>query len=497
MASPVKERTQAARNMRTSETVEYTPPSIPDGFQLRSFVFLTRHGDRTPAYMKLGGTSTKERAFWTERLPTNQVLASWDRVLPHRPNLAYPDPVSVAITGSDAKAYEGVEQPIQSSHDQLNGQLTSRGAAQLRSSGKALAKAYGHLWDGKVKYSDLYVRSTHYPRVIRSCQNLLLGFLGAETQEDGTVSELEVLGSIPSCSVEVGDPLTTQWEHPQSKMYAPRMASIFKDSITEAMRQSFDENEENGESSHVKKIREEAGDFRDVRRELVKAAQEEIAKRAEGECLLEDNKQLFNEEGDKMEWDMLIESQNLWDEFHCRRHHGRDVPMKLTDRHQSTIETAWSLAYDTPEARKLGMGRLLREIEVHISGIPDAKGKRLPKPKNRGVIFAGHDATIMPLLSYFDAFDGRWPLFASTVTIEVLEKKESENEKKEKDEDFTPIENVFIRLLRNDKVLRLPALEALEPSKDGVYSFAIFRDYIREHSYDREIDYVLHAHSTK
>jgi len=415
-------------------------------------------------------------------------MQSWENSFLHVDSLGYPNPIAVGQTGADAKAFAG-SAGVGAEHSSINGQLTRRGASQLRSAGRALRKTYPDVFADE----DLYIRSTHYPRVVRSMQNLLIGFFGLETDEEGVIvrqkgEKESLIRVVPSCDVGSGDPLTTQWEHPHSKMYAPYMESIFMDTIEEAMRMSNGEQTKGElltpESRHVKKIKEESGNFRELHREMMKKAEEEIACREVGEDLRKDDNPLFEKvtPGEKTAWKVLKENQALWDEWHCRRHHGRKVPTELTDRHQSNIETAWSAAYDTPEARKLGMGRFLEEIVSHID-----------TDKHRGVLFAGHDATIMPLLSFFDAFDGRWPVFASSVTFEVLE-REGEAAGK------------FIRMLRNDKPLRLPALEAFakekgidEPYADmAIYPFDTFKLYVKEHSYgDREIDYILHAHSKK
>jgi len=327
-------------------------------------------------------------------------------------------------------------------------------------------------------------------------------------------------------SAEVnGDPMTTQWEVPHSKMHSPRMKAIFTHSISELMHLSLMKdsplkesertedvhsscaaslredgailNESELAASHFfSKIRNEVGDLK----ELYHLVREEVKKECGEEINNGNNNNNGGGDGDdnwhwRSNWSALLQMVAQWDKWHCLRHHGQKVDHGLVDRLQSLVEVMWAIGYSTREGLTLGMGRLMKEILAHI-GTPSLA---VP-PVHRAVIFVGHDSTIMPLLSYFGAFrDSRWPYFAATLTFEVLEREEDEN-------------NLYIRLLRDSIVVSLPGLERwIESQGDGegkgqveenaslmrdqkIYSLKSISAFVRDHSHASEGEYLSNSY---
>src|SRR5436309_12190948 len=77
--------------------------------------------------------------------------------------------------------------------------------------------------------------------------------------------------------------------------------------------------------------------------------------------------------------------------------------------------------YETLEMRRLAMGPFLADLRdvilSKVNNISETKDLKI-------AIYSGHDSTIAPLLTIFNAFDRKWPKFNSHLTLELFESKE-------------------------------------------------------------------------
>ena len=82
--------------------------------------------------------------------------------------------------------------------------------------------------------------------------------------------------------------------------------------------------------------------------------------------------------------------------------------------------------------------------------------------------YSGHDTTLFPLLSLFD-FDlsTQWPPYASFLNLEYFHKEEKSK----------CINDIYIRITLNNKILKLP----LTSHGDGMYSYKEFRKHMMEY----------------
>lgn len=81
--------------------------------------------------------------------------------------------------------------------------------------------------------------------------------------------------------------------------------------------------------------------------------------------------------------------------------------------------------YNNNEYSKLAMGPLWSEIMDNVNAVVHEQDTILypkPRPTPKVAVFAGHDTTIIPLLaSLGDAYDEKWPPYASMVLLEIHE----------------------------------------------------------------------------
>ena len=128
---------------------------LPPELVLRHIIILTRHGDRAPISRSIG-TFKVDDNFWKDTLPPKEDVARWDEMHP----------------------VEDMAPVKRLDHAQeVFGQLTARGAEQLRALGNILRirlqTIAPHLLD---PLASLTARSTNLRRTIQSAQNFLCGF---------------------------------------------------------------------------------------------------------------------------------------------------------------------------------------------------------------------------------------------------------------------------------------------------------------------------------
>lgn len=72
----------------------------------------------------------------------------------------------------------------------------------------------------------------------------------------------------------------------------------------------------------------------------------------------------------------------------------------------------WGAVYGDAAVARLGMGRLLHEVDATLDAASRGEGARL-------VLISGHDSTIVPFLAALGLFDNQWPPYAAHVRVEL------------------------------------------------------------------------------
>ncbi|RIA89614.1 histidine phosphatase superfamily, partial [Glomus cerebriforme] len=134
------------------------------------------------------------------------------------------------------------------------------------------------------------------------------------------------------------------------------------------------------------------------------------------------------------------------------------IPKEFTDEIVDKIDEIstgeWFYGfYETLEMRRLAIGRFLAELrEIILSKVNNTSETKDLK----FAIYSGHDSTIAPLITTFNAYNHRWPKFNSHLTLELFESKEKSSFFKL----FSSAQdNHYIRVKYNDKILELPACQ--------------------------------------
>eukprot|EP00051_Salpingoeca_urceolata_P029067 m.6366 g.6366 ORF g.6366 m.6366 type:complete len:430 (+) comp2614_c0_seq1:61-1350(+) len=112
------------------------------------------------------------------------------------------------------------------------------------------------------------------------------------------------------------------------------------------------------------------------------------------------------------------------DSLVSRMAHGKEIPSHITE--EAIREADRGAAFlmrevfmsGNEELAVLASGSLLHELLERLRQVK--AGKNVPRLS----VYSGHDTTLIPLLLIFDAFDGKWPPFASHIEIELLQDAE-------------------------------------------------------------------------
>ena len=115
----------------------------------------------------------------------------------------------------------------------------------------------------------------------------------------------------------------------------------------------------------------------------------------------------------------------------------------------ATLEMKRTIAHSDTESLKLSIGPFLPDILHVIDNIRDGLTRSVVqatphKDIKRLYLFSGHDTTIIPLLLVLGVFDGQWPAYSASVTLELLQDARSRDK-------------LYVRALHDDTPLVLPA----------------------------------------
>ncbi len=125
--------------------------------------------------------------------------------------------------------------------------------------------------------------------------------------------------------------------------------------------------------------------------------------------------------------------------------------------------------------RRLAIGPLLSELRdiiiSRVNNIPETKDLKF-------AIFSGHDSTMVPLLTIFNAFERRWPNFNTHLVFELFESKEKSWFYKL----FSSAQdNYYVRVKCDDKIIELPECQKDDrhhPNDKSLCTLNVFLDLV-------------------
>lgn len=354
-------------------------PSTADGHAFHSWnpkvkvhkvAVLTRHGDRTPAFWSNPKNSIG-------RLSVGEAEARF-----------WSEANSTIIPSEDAIAEWARHSPWTASNaPSVTGTLTWYGAATHLANGIWLRERYVNalgLLPETLLPREVVSRSTPFPRCVQSCQNLLLGLYPADCRAAGDE------GLTPITTYSRGyEPMYGTWF--SSKESCPRMMQVLHEVY-----------------------------------------------RTQHQWITADDRALENRVMDEIGC-CPNGAMGLGDTIRCQQQYGLPLINGWSDEFASKVrDYAWRTfmaRYQHPEFAGLMMAELLPEI---LSALD-------PRPANGGggggggggteaeaakmTIFAGHDASpMMPALVAFGVWDGKWPDYATMLTVEVISLSEAGTE---------------------------------------------------------------------
>lgn len=156
--------------------------------------------------------------------------------------------------------------------------------------------------------------------------------------------------------------------------------------------------------------------------------------------------------------------------------HGFPVPAALSNltTHgliEQAIVAEWFSGYMSPdperrlEFRRLAMGRLVNELADKMH----SRAKKGDQDPLKFAVYATHDTALAGLLSTLDCFDGKWPVFTSSVGLELFRDTSSSSlfTKMRSLTSSKPAEPHYVRLRYGDRDLQLPACAAKGKHYEG------------------------------
>lgn len=108
--------------------------------------------------------------------------------------------------------------------------------------------------------------------------------------------------------------------------------------------------------------------------------------------------------------------------------HGFPIPptvsSDLVERVASEVEYMWYATFEYPTIQdhaKVGIGFLISEIWMAMQeALEESKARKF-------YLYSGHDYTVMPFMTAFNASDGNWSPYASMIQLELLETTSSKD----------------------------------------------------------------------
>ncbi|KAN0059671.1 hypothetical protein ACQY0O_008243 [Thecaphora frezii] len=202
--------------------------------------------------------------------------------------------------------------------------------------------------------------------------------------------------------------------------------------------------------------------------------------------------------GAKLRVDGHPRLNGVFDTIRAAHSHGLKVPpVFLEDEVQTTVESAivkeWFSGYEAEdpqnrlEFRRLAMGRLVEDL----AGRMQTKAEKGDGEPLKLALYATHDTTLAGLLSTLDCFDHRWPVFTSSVGIELFHNRKAAPSilarAKSLVSSWTGVElaasDHYVRIRYGDRTMQLPACADKGKHLEGRPEFCTleaFRGIVRQ-----------------
>ncbi|RUP52187.1 hypothetical protein BC936DRAFT_138072 [Jimgerdemannia flammicorona] len=172
-------------------------------------------------------------------------------------------------------------------------------------------------------------------------------------------------------------------------------------------------------------------------------------------------------------------ANGILDTIFAAKVHGIPIPPEFDDAifldlEEVVVKEWFHGPQQSEEMRRLGMGRLMGEIQDRI--VRRAEGRTEEERKAgddelKMAVYAGHDTSIAPMLILLDAFDNKWPPFSSIIIFELLQDTTVPPKKtsswfpaifaSKKPDPVASASTHYVRVRYNDRILRLPGCAAL------------------------------------
>ena len=336
--------------------------AVPPLKVIRALVVI-RHGDRAPIAGAVGTLdSASAGKFWLPRLPSPRVIQFWARLAP----------VDLEGGAGHPASWDNAASPFL-------GRLTARGGEECVAVGTALRKRYAHFFTAEQTQTTplslsrvVAARATNITRTQWSAQCVVVGLRGS-VSDDGTGDE-----SIVPVRVVINDPMLAS----HSTRDSPRRALLMG--------------------------------------EMVRRGQAPGEDRYPGFLALKTRVVDAFYGGDH---DADIAWAKLREVVTCNALHGYATAESSVE--DPVVDDAvllrdvvrfngwlWGSYYiDSPELCRLSIGRFVHELLGLLLHESDETAALL--------LYAGHDGTLVPLLCALEIFDGSWPDYAATLTIEL------------------------------------------------------------------------------
>ncbi|KAJ3384403.1 hypothetical protein HDU92_003593, partial [Lobulomyces angularis] len=403
----------------------------PANLQLKKLILFHRHGERTPVDAE---RKPWKMCFLSPQLHNFYVAAEKFTGKDHSPESPASEGSSTKYSNSNISnllnfsgvIFEGNDSKVKNlkalnffdnfadNGSCLTGQLTDIGKLSMQKLGGNLRNLYvdqlhfirGEL-DDKTK-NNVYVRSTDYARTIESVQYLLNGFFPNQYR------------------VEKNWSLPIHIKSEETETLYPSDASKIAVDLSKAF-----------------KVR--------VRKELQPAIDDIVLRM----------KKIGINVAPRMN-----KLHHLNDYFLCMKGNGVQLPPDVTDSDLEDLERIcvkdwWEKYQVDPLLCKYSISGLMKDLKSDLLETDR---------KSKVSIYSGHDSTLGPLLSAFQAFDSKIPPFSSIINIEVFEEKKTM---------FNFFKNnSYVRLLYNGKVVKIPHCQDNSRNLNGDGSFCKINSFL-------------------
>ncbi|PPQ68920.1 hypothetical protein CVT24_007664 [Panaeolus cyanescens] len=422
-------------------------PIAPEGLALKQVHVYVRHGERTPVGVRMTNAPANIPEHWNMcRTASRFRSAVHDTLSGHKtsqPAAMGSDETlatRIAVERGDGNVVEG---------ECLLGELTDLGRQTTFAFGKNLRNLYvnrlGFIPDKLSDTNQVYFRTTNIPRTTQSLQQIVRGLYPDE-----------------KCHENVHPPLLVRNgkdENLIGNTYTCKRLEILQVSFAKAAAEAYNHTLERLDSKLSKYI-----------------------------------------DGNPIRVDGKPRASGVMDTIRAAIAHGIQVPPEFEDKSivntiEKAVVTEWFsgvyilgfmllkahtsfTGYKTEEVRRLGMGRLLSDVSTKM----EKKIQKGDSDPLKILVHSTHDTAIAALCSTLDVFDEQWPAFTASITFELFEKADV-NENPRQSQSIlsrlgsSPHSEHFVRMRYQNKDMALPICADKGKHLEGHPEFCTFEAF--------------------